>query len=278
MMRKLLTIFLIAALLGIPMLLPADAADIRYAPPTVTLTLDSPAYAPGADLAWRYTLYNGNDHPLDLTFPTTQVYDLVLWHGTQIVARWSTGKAFADVVSTRSVGMGETMTLTGTWKLPESLAPGDYRLQFSLASTTTEPTGASVDFTVAPQGTAGLKAVLATDRLIYRVGTTLTVRCTVSNTGTQAVQLSFPTAQEYDWTVVEYRGKTVYDWQQGRAFAQVVTDLTIPAGGSHTFESSWQIPKDLAPSGFYVYFTIPCDQLGTLKTQRAAVLIGSTPR
>lgn len=277
-MRRIMIVLLIAALLGTTSLRPADAAGIRYAPPTVTLTLGSQTYTPGADLDWRYTLYNGNDQPLGLTFPTSQVYDLVLWHGATVVARWSTGKAFADIVTARSVGMGETMELTGSWKLPSNLVSGDYRLQFSLASTTTEPTDAGTDFTVAKPGVSGLRAGLTTGKLIYRVGTQLTVSCTVRNTGTKDVQLTFPTAQQYNWTVVEYQGKTIYNWQADRSFAQVLTTLTIPAGGSHTFESSWQIPSDLKPSGFYVYFTIPADQMGTLRTQRAAVLIGSTPR
>ena len=37
------------------------------------------------------------------------------------------------------------------------------------------------------------------------------------------------------------------------------------------------IPRDLKPNGFYVHFTVLDDSLGVLKTQRAAVLMGSTP-
>ena len=91
-MRTTVTVVMTLALLAGCALLPARAADIRYAPPKVELTLDSTSYEPGASLAWRYTLYNGNDHPLDLVFPTTQVYDLAIWKGDAMLARWSTGK------------------------------------------------------------------------------------------------------------------------------------------------------------------------------------------
>jgi len=85
---------------------------------------------------------------LELTFTSAQIYDLILRQNGKIVARWSTGKMFADVMSTRTVMMGETMELTGSWKLTADLAPGSYELEFVLTSTTTEPTGAKVDLTM----------------------------------------------------------------------------------------------------------------------------------
>jgi hypothetical protein len=109
-MRRILIIVLIAALLGAVGIRQANAADppagIRYAPPTVALTLDEQTYTPGAVINWRYTLYNGNDHPLELTFTSAQIYDLVLRKGHTTIARWALGKLFADVMSTRTVMMG----------------------------------------------------------------------------------------------------------------------------------------------------------------------------
>jgi len=281
-MRRLLIIVLIAALLGAVGIHQVRAADppvgIRYAPPTVTLTLDKETYAPGATIGWRYTLYNGNDQPLVLTFTNAQVYDLVLRQGRRTIARWSMGKMFADVMSTRTVMMGETMELTGSWKLPDDLAVGDYQLDCFLTSTTTEPTTATANLAVANPALPGLNAVFTTDKLIYRVGTTITVQYTVTNQSKEPIELTFPTSQQYNWTITDAEGNQVYDWQAGKAFAQVVTKLTIAAGDSDTFESSWAIPRDLKPNGFYVHFTLMDDQPSTLTTRRAAVLMGSTPR
>ena len=276
-MRTTVTVVLTLALLAGCALLPARAADIRYAPPKVELTLDSTSYEPGASLAWRYTLYNGNDHPLDLVFPTTQVYDLAIWKGDAMLARWSTGKEFAAVTSTTTVGMGETIELTGSWTLPADLEPGTYRLEFILTSTTPEPTGTSAEFAVQPAVADSLQVRFTSDHLIYRVGTALRVQCVITNTSDRDVTLSFPTEQQYTWSVVECHGTTVFDWAEGQTFAAQLTTRTIPAGGSITFESSWSIPRDLAASGFYLHFTILSDQLGSLTTHRAAVLIGGTP-
>jgi hypothetical protein len=276
--RRLLAILLIAALLGAIGIRQADAAgSIRYVPPVVTITTDKPSYAPGAVLSWRYTLYNGNDQPLNLTFTSAQIYDLILRSGGRVVARWSKGMQFADVMSTRTVAIGETMELTGTWRLPGDLAAGSYELEFVLTSTSTEPTGTKTAFMVGDTVMPGLGVIFTTDKLIYRVGTKLTVRYTITNLTSGPIVLDFPTAQQYNWTITDITGKVIYNWQTGRAFAQAATSLTIPAGHSDAFESSWDIPADLKPSGFYIHFTVLDDSLGALKTQRAAVLMGSTP-
>jgi len=118
-MKKLLIVLMVLALAVSVSVHPVQAADppigIRYAPPTVTLATGKPSYALGEAIDWRYTLYNGGDHPLELTFTSAQIYDLILRQNGKIVARWSTGKMFADVMSTRTVMMGETMELTGSW-------------------------------------------------------------------------------------------------------------------------------------------------------------------
>lgn len=280
-MKKLLIILLIAALAVTVSVHQVNAADppvgIRYAPPTVTLTTGKLSYMPGEAIDWGYTLYNGNDQPLALTFTSSQVYDLIVGQGSKMIARWSTGLMFADVMSTRTVMMGETMELKGSWQLPKELAPGTYDLEFVLTSTTTEPTGAKTQFAVGKASIPDLGVSFTTDKLIYRVGTTITVKYTITNLTDKPLVLTFPSAQQYDWTITNAEGNLIYRWSDGRAFAQVITQLTIPAGASEGFESSWLIPRDLKPNGFYIHFTVLDDSLGVLKTQRRAVLMGSTP-
>ena len=280
-MKKLLIVLMIAALAVTVTVHPVNAAapsaGIRYAPPTTTLATGKLSYMPGDAIDWRYTVYNGNDQPLVLTFTSSQVYDLILRQGGKVIARWSTGKMFADVMSTRTVMMGETMELKGSWQLPRELALGTYDLEFVLTSTTTEPTGAKTQFVVGKAGTTGMNANFTTDKLIYRVGTTITVQDTITNLTDKPLVLTFPSSQQYDWTITDAEGHLVYQWMANKKFAQAVTQLTIPAGSSETFESSWLIPRDLKPNGFYIHFTVLSDSLGVLKTQRRAVLMGSTP-
>jgi len=280
-MKRLLIVLLIAALAVTLSVRQVNAAGrpvgIRYAPPTVTLATGKLSYIPGEAIDWRYTLYNGNDQPLVLTFMTSQVYDLILRQNGKVIARWSTGQMFADIVTTRTVMMGETMELNGSWQLPQELAAGTYELQFVLTSTTTEPTGTKTQFAVGKTSIPDLGVSFTTDKLIYRVGTTITVKYTITNLTNKPLVLTFPTIQQYDWTVTDAKGNLVYRWSAGKAFAQVVTHLTISAGASNSFKSSWGIPRDLKPNGFYIHFTVLDNSLGVLKTQRCAVLMGSTP-
>ncbi len=278
-MKRLLIFVMIAALALTVSVRQVNAADppagIVYAPPTVTLTTGKLSYAPGESIDWRYTLYNGNDQPLVLTFTSGQTYDLILRQGSKIVARWSTGKMFTDVMSTRTVMMGETMELEGSWRLPSELEIGTYDLEFVLTSTTTEPTGARTQFDVGKASMADSRQA-HDDKLIYRWND-YQVKYTITNLSDQPLVLTFPSAQQFDWTVTDAEGNLVYQWMANKRFATGVTTLTIPVGASDGFESSWAIPRDLKPNGFYVHFTVLDDSLGVLKTQRAAVLMGSTP-
>jgi len=277
-MRKLLIVLMIAALALTVSMRQVNAAGIRYAPPTAALTTGKLSYMPSEAIDWRYTLYNGNDQPLVLTFTSSQVYDLILREsGGRMIARWSTDRMFADVMSTRTVMMGETMELKGSWQLPTELALGTYDLEFVLTSTTTEPTGAKTQFAVGKAGVTDLGVSFTTDKLIYRVGTTIMVKYTITNLTAKPLVLTFPSSQQYDWTVTDAEGNLVYQWMANKKFAAGVTQLTIPVGTSNDFESSWLIPPNLKPNGFYVHFTLLDDSLGVLKTQRAAVLMGSTP-
>ena len=280
-MKRLLIVLLITALAVTVSVRQVSATDppvgIRYAPPTVTLTTGKLSYVPGEAIDWRYTLYNGNDHPLVLTFMTSQVYDLILRQGGKVIARWSTGKMFADIVTTRTVMMGETMELNGSWQLPNNLALGTYDLEFVLTSATTEPTGAKTQFVVGKAGIQDRGVSFTTDKLIYRVGTTITVKYTITNLTNKPLVLTFLTTQQYDWTITDAKGNLVYQWMANKKFAAGVTHLTIPVGASDGFESLWGIPRDLKPNGFYIHFTVPDDSLGVLKTQRRAVLMGSMP-
>jgi hypothetical protein len=277
LMRRLLIVLMIAALALAVSARRVNAAGIRYAPPTTMLTTEKLSYVPGEAIDWRYTVYNGNDQPLVLTFTSSQTYDLIVRQDGRALARWSTGKMFADVMSTRTVMMGETMELKGSWQLPVELAIGTYDLELVLTSTTTEPTGANTQFAVGKASVADLGVNFTTDKLIYRVGTTITVKCTVTNLTDKPLTLTFPSSQQYDWTVTDAKGDLVYQWMANKKFAAGITHLTIPVGTSGDFESSWLIPPDLKPNGFYVHFTLLDDSLGVLKTQRAAVLMGSTP-
>src|SRR5450756_3110506 len=96
--------------------------------------------------------------------------------------------------------MGETMEFNGSWQVPGKLAAGTYELEFVLTSTTTEPTSTKTQFAVGQTSTQDLSVSFTTDKLIYRVGTTITVKYTITNLTSKPFVLTFPTTQPVSYT------------------------------------------------------------------------------
>jgi hypothetical protein len=280
-MRKAITVLMIVALACVLSVRPAAAgnppAGIRYAPPTITFKTDTASYQPGGTVTWHYRLYNGNDQPLELTFPSSQVYDLILWQGGTEVARWSEGRMFLQIIVQRTVRQGETMELTDAWSLPADLKTGDYTLEFVLTADSGEQTGAKKTIGIGKEPTPLLSVRFTSDKLIYRVGSLLTLRYTVSNVTAEDIVLTFPSAQQFDWTISDARGNLIYQWMSDKRFAGVVTRETVPAGGSLTFESQWTLPRNLRADGYRIAFTVLADMLDEVTTLTRAVLIGGKP-
>ena len=97
-----------------------------------TGALDKTAYASGEQLTARFTLRNNTGRPVELTFPSGQDYDLLLFDskGTEIY-RWSDGRAFTMIFRQISF-TGEKSWLLVT-PLPQ-LPDGDYMALLRLAS------------------------------------------------------------------------------------------------------------------------------------------------
>lgn len=280
-MKRILIVILVAAL-SAAMIVPgslsaakaAPVAGIRYEAPRITFTTDTVTYAPGAAIAWTWSLYNGNDQPLTLTFTSSQHYDLVLRRGDEIVSRWALGKLFFPAVSTQTILPGTTWTMSDTWQLPADLKPGAYRLEFILTAADAASLGATKSIMIAPKTVTGLQARFNTNKLVYRRGDTVLLTFTVTNTASQPLVLTFPTTQQYDWTISNMHKKAVYQWMSDKRFAAVPTVIVVPAGQSTTFSSSWIIPKNLKSGIYRITFTVLAGELGERASRTGAIIIG----
>jgi hypothetical protein len=74
-----------------------------------------------------------------------------------------------------------------------------------------------------------LSTGLALDHAVYSLANSagLTARLSILNSTSDPVSLRFSTSQKYDLEILDDKGKSVYQWSKGRAFAQVVTTVSF---------------------------------------------------
>ncbi len=85
-----------------------------------------------------------------------------------------------------------------------------------------------------------LQITVTTDAPTYRVGQTVTMTVTATNTSSAPVKLEFPSTYMYDFVVTFYRS-TIWRWSTGKAFLQVLCGATLQPGQSVSFSvSSWR--------------------------------------
>jgi hypothetical protein len=83
-----------------------------------------------------------------------------------------------------------------------------------------------------------LRVSLALDSGSYAVDEAIKMTLVVTNATGQAVKLTFPTAQRFDF-VVRKGGKPVWQWSSDMMFAQINGSETMAPGGSLEFTAEW---------------------------------------
>lgn len=92
---------------------------VRFSPGAVPL----PA---GQTVWWVFDVTNTGSGPIDLSFATGQMAEVVVSQEGEEVYRWSTGKAFTQAVSTKTLEPADTLPIV--LNDPLSLPAGDYDL------------------------------------------------------------------------------------------------------------------------------------------------------
>lgn len=94
-------------------------------------TVDVDADADAVEFA--LTVENTGDEAVELTFPTGQDAEFVVYDDRTDVWRWSSGRMFTQVMRTKTLEPGESLTATATWQRP---TPGEYRVEAELEAMT----------------------------------------------------------------------------------------------------------------------------------------------
>ncbi len=71
----------------------------------------------------------------------------------------------------------------------------------------------------------------------------------VTNPGRKGIELTFPSGQEYDFSVRDSVGREVYRWGKGRMFTQSVQNKMLDGGETKRFEEH---ASTTLPAGSYV--------------------------
>ncbi len=88
--------------------------------------------------------------------------------------------------------------------------------------------------------TTGLNLSVRTDKRYYKSREKINFTFVIKNDSSAPIRLRFNSAKIYDFSIVNIgTGKLVYLYSKGRKFAQVITYLEIPAGGSKSFTFGW---------------------------------------
>lgn len=98
---------------------------------------DSTLYTPGTPVTFTLRLINRGKTPVKLTFPTSQLYDIVLFNSEgKEVWRWSDGRAFLMVITERELPPGKELTWTERWDQKDNrgnaVPKGLYRVRYLL--------------------------------------------------------------------------------------------------------------------------------------------------
>lgn len=103
---------------------------------SLSLTTDKPSYTATEPIAMALTVLNVSSTVSKVTFSSSCVYDFVIYNDDQPVWKWSTGKMFAQMVTTVEYSPKKPRTYLYVFN-PNTedatrLAPGKYKLVGSL--------------------------------------------------------------------------------------------------------------------------------------------------
>lgn len=293
--KKRMALVALSSLLCAGLALGAVLPPIGAASAGTSLTATQPAAPAPAKTGLVYDLWQDAEHlyrlhltvanptgtVIELTFPTGQDYDLVLYRQDQVAWRASAGQMYTQ--ATRTVRLAPGAVLNHTIELPASLARGVYRADALFAADRATGIAASLWLWLPGQAErpapadplAQLRYSLAWDpaergRLVF----------TVTNRGSGPVELTFPTAMQFD--VVARRaprkpgaqaGDIVWRASEGQMYAQSMVKVTLAPGRSLGYRV--ELPK--LPAGSYqfdAYFA--ADRSGEVAASLKHVVVKDT--
>jgi hypothetical protein len=86
---------------------------------------------------------------------------------------------------------------------------------------------------------ASVVALVKTNRPQYQVGRRVGITFVVTNTGKTPLVYDFLDGKQYDFTIADASGRTIWTWSTGRLFSQGLINVTIQPGKTYTVHAVW---------------------------------------
>lgn len=106
--------------------------------------------------------------------------------------------------------------------------------------------GTYLNISLHPMGTGSahhlkvkaLDVTLEADGNVYPSGQGVVMRMVVANKGDEAIKLTFPSSQIYDFIVIK-GGKEIWRWSQDKMFALMLTEIAFAPGEKREYREVW---------------------------------------
>jgi hypothetical protein len=164
-----------------------------------------------------------------------------------LIWNWAYGRTFDPDPTEIVLGPGEVRSYEVTWPGVANDGTeadhGRYRIAGTVPAARRVPVR-SAELVVGPPPPP---ARLLVHRLVVEpreatAGTPREMRLSIGNPSGEAIALTFPTSQLYDFQIFEHRmmhAALLWSWASGRAFERVETPLIVPAHGRLLFAETW---------------------------------------
>jgi hypothetical protein len=108
-------------------------------------------------------------------------------------------------------------------------------------------------------GRAALCCFVSTDGFEYTPADTVLLRLLVRNDAQEPIKLLFPSAQTYDFRLLDSEGKVWWQWSRGRVFAQVVVERVLQPGEQYEIQERLPLGQvaGLQPGRYLVVGELP---------------------
>jgi len=252
-------VWTLALLVGLS---PASSeAQVSLDPIQVTFTTAQSSYPRGSPALLTLDVKNTGLTAVTVSFSNGQQYEFTAQDASgATVWTWSFGKTFGTNPTSKTLAAGETWRIQQTWNFTANAggwaADGSYTVRGTLLGNYTGRSGTKAGQKAISLHTPDyLQVSFSTDKNAYRRGEQAVLSLTMTNTAPYALEVSFPTAQTYDFTATDTAGNPLWAWSSGQVFDGTPQTRTLAPGETYTEQQLWNFVDDTGaglPDGDFV--------------------------